>query len=165
MDEKKRLIILGIGNILLQDEGFGVHFVRWFENRWKLPDDAEIIDGGTLGYVLLEIMSRCEKMVIVDIIRLDDEPGSVYRFSRDEMEIHLPPPTTAHEVTFTDVLFKADLMGECPDLVFLCIVPKAYGEMNLDMTPLLQEKFPVVEKLLLEELAKNGIAPERFDHA
>jgi hydrogenase maturation protease len=165
MDEKKKLIILGIGNILLQDEGFGVHFVNWFEKRWQLPNDAEIIDGGTLGYVLLNIMSNCERMIIIDIMRLDDEPGSIYRFSREEMETHLPPPTTAHEVTFADVLFKADLMGECPEMVFLCIVPKAYGDMDLEMTPLIKEKFPEMERLLLEELAKNDITPKCLDYA
>jgi hydrogenase maturation protease len=165
MDEKKKLIILGIGNILLQDEGFGVHFVHWFETRWQLPDDVDIVDGGTLGYVLLNIMNSCERMIVIDIMRLNDEPGSIYRFSREELESHLPPPTTAHEVTFADVLFKADLMGECPEIVFLCIVPKAYGDLNLEITSLIREKFPAMEALLLEELAKNDIVPERLDYA
>jgi len=165
MDEKKRLIILGIGNILLRDEGFGVHFVRWFEKRWQLPDAVEIIDGGTLGYVLLDIMSRCEKMIVVDVIRLSDEPGSIYRFSRAEMETHLPPPTTAHEVTFADVLFKADLMGECPEMVFLCVVPQSVSEMDLEMSPLMREKVPTMEKLLLQELTQYGITLKRLDDA
>jgi hydrogenase maturation protease len=165
MDDKQKLIILGIGNILLQDEGFGVHFVNWFEKRWQLPDDVDIIDGGTLGYVLLDTMSRCERMIIIDVMRLDDEPGSIYRLSREEMESRLPPATTAHEVTFSDVLFKADLMGECPEMVFLCIVPKAYGDMDLEMTPLIRERFPVMERLLLEELAGNDIVPKALNYA
>ncbi|MDD5168991.1 MAG: HyaD/HybD family hydrogenase maturation endopeptidase [Syntrophales bacterium] len=165
MCDYKKLTILGIGNILLKDEGFGVHFVSWFEKRWRLPEDVDIVDGGTLGYVLLDIMSRCERMIIIDIMRLEDEPGSIYRFTREEMESHLPPPTTAHEVTFADVLFKADLMGECPEMVFLCIVPKAYGDLDLEMTPLIREKFPEMERVLLKELAKNDIIAERLDHA
>lgn len=165
MEDKKKLTILGLGNILLQDEGFGVHFVSWFEERWRLPETTDIIDGGTLGYVLLNIMSNCERMVVIDVMRLDDEPGSIYRFTREEMESRLPPPTTAHEVTFADVLFKADLMGECPEMVFLCIVPEAIGDLDLQMTPRIREKFPEMERLLLEELAANDITPARIGHA
>lgn len=165
MYDKKRCIILGIGNILLKDEGFGVHFVRWFEQRWLVPGDVEIIDGGVLGYVLLEPMSRCEHMIIIDVIRTDDAPGSIYRFTREEMENRLPGPTTAHEVTFADVLCKAELMGECPDIVFLCVTPQAYHDMGLELTPLLQDRFADMERLLLKELSLCDVTLERIAHA
>ena len=165
MSDRKKLTILGIGSILLQDEGFGVHFANWFETRWRLPEGVDIVDGGTLGYALLNIMSNCDRMIVIDVMRLAEEPGAIYRFSREEMETHLPPPTTAHEVTFADVLFKAELMGECPEMTFLCIVPKAYQDLNLEMTTLLRGKFPAMEKLLLEELARHDIVPERLTHA
>ena len=81
------------------------------------------------------------------------------------MEIHLPPPTSAHEVTFSDVLFKVELMDESPDVVFLCIVPEKYGDMDLEMTPLMREKFPAMEKLLLEELSRLNVKLETIAHA
>jgi len=160
--EKRPIIILGLGNILMGDEGFGVHFVRWFAGRHRLPPGLEIVDGGTLGYLLLDTICRAAHMVVVDCIRLADTPGSLYRFNRREMEVRLPPPTSAHEVKFTDVLCKAEMMGECPEMTFLCIIPGKIGEMDLEMTPALRAKFPEMEALLLAELAAYDLLPERI---
>ena len=73
----------------------------------------------------------------------------------------MPPATSAHEVTFPDVLFKTELMGETPEIIFLCIVPKEYGDMNLQMTPFIEDKFPVMEDLLLQELEKLNVRLEK----
>ena len=144
------------------DEGFGVHFVRWFAGRHRLPPGLEIVDGGTLGYLLLDTICSAALVVVVDCIRLDDSPGSLYRFNRREMEVHLPPPTSAHEVKFADVLCKAEMMGECPEMTFLCVVPGRIGEMDLEMTPALRAKFPEMETLVLTELAAHDLLPERI---
>jgi hydrogenase maturation protease len=160
MMEKKKLVILGLGNVLMKDEGFGVHFLRWFLERHRLPETVEAVDGGTLGYVLLDLFDRCERMVVIDTIKLDDPPGSVYRFTREEMALYLPPPTTAHEVSFSDVLCKAEMAGELPEIVFLCIIPRDWQDMGLEMTGELEGRLPVVEELLLAELEALGIPVE-----
>jgi len=165
MSEKNLVTILGIGNILLADEGFGVHFVDWFSKRYRATDDVRIIDGGTLGYKLLDIICSCKTLIVVDVLKVKDEPGSIYRFNKEEMELHMPPPTSAHEVTFSDVLFKTEMMDESPETIFLCIVPKDYGDMNLDMTPFIRDKFPVMEKLLLQELEKLNVKLEKTENA
>jgi len=164
-EKKKKVTILGVGNILLADEGFGVHFIRWFSERYKPSDSVSVIDGGTLGYALIDIICSCDHLIVIDVLKAKDTPGSIYRFNTEEMQAHMPPPTTAHEVTFFDVLFKVELMEELPETIFLCIVPKDYGEMNLEMTPIMREKFPVMEKLLLEELSKLNVTLERIENA
>jgi hydrogenase maturation protease len=160
--ESKPIIVLGLGNILMGDEGFGVHFVRWFAERYRLPPGAEIVEGGTLGYMLLDPICRASHVIVIDCIRLDDTPGSLYRFTQNEMEAHLPAPTSAHEVKFADVLCKAEMMGECPEMTFLCMVPGRIGDMDLEMTPGILAKFPETEALLLKELATHGVSPERI---
>ncbi|GAB6270802.1 MAG: HyaD/HybD family hydrogenase maturation endopeptidase [Smithellaceae bacterium] len=165
MTDRNRVTLLGIGNILMGDEGFGVHFVRWFSKRYRTTDDVRIVDGGTLGYALLDIICSCDHLFVVDVLKVQDIPGSIYRFTKEEMELHMPPPTSAHEVTFPDVLFKTELMGESPETIFLCIVPQNYKDMNLEMNPFLYEKFSDVEKLLLAELGKLNIQPERLPDA
>ncbi len=152
MNIKNKITVLGLGNVLLGDEGFGVHFVRWFSEKYRFPGNVGIIDGGVLGYALLDIICNCDHLLIIDAIKAGDETGSIYRFTREELEAKMPPPTSAHEVTFMDVLFKAELIGEIPSVVFLCIVPGYYGEMDLEMSAGLREKFPVMERLLLKEL-------------
>ena len=156
------ITVMGLGNILLSDEGFGVHFISWFEGRYRFPENVQLIDGGTLGLGLLDIVTSSEKLIVIDVIKTDDEPGSLYRFTKEEMETYLPEPTSAHEVEFVDVLIQADLMGQCPEVVFLCIVPKSYGKMYVGMTPLMTEKFQAMEELLLKELASFDASPQRI---
>ena len=164
-EKKEKVTILGVGNILLRDEGFGVHFISWFSERYKPSEDVSIIDGGTLGYALIDIICSCENLIVIDVLKAKDTPGSIYRFNTQEMQAHMLPPTTAHEVTFFDVLFKVELMDELPQTIFLCIVPQDYGNMNMEMTPVMREKFPVIEKLLLAELSKLNVKLERIEDA
>jgi hydrogenase maturation protease len=162
MAKKNFITILGLGNILLADEGFGVHFIRWFSERRRLPNNVEAIDGGTLGYALLELVGNCRHLIVVDVIKLQDAPGSLYRFTREDLELHMPPPTSAHEIMFLDVLCKAELIEQAPDdVIFLCIVPEQYENTALEMTQTLKEKFSDMEALLLKELSYHGIVPER----
>ena len=160
MKENKQITVLGLGSIILKDEGFGVHFIRWFSDRHDFKDAIRILDGGTLGYRLLDIVTSSSRLIVIDCIKLDEEAGAIYRFTQEEMRLKMPDPTTAHEVEFPDVLSMADLMDECPEVVFLCIVPESYGVMELEMTPTMTAAFPAMERLLLQELALLGIRPE-----
>ncbi len=166
MKKTNFITILGLGNILLADEGFGVHFIGWFSERYHLPDGVEALDGGTLGYTLLDKVGNCQHLIVVDVIKLEDGAGSMYRFTREALELRMPPPTSAHEVVFLDVILKAELIEEAPDdVIFLCIVPEDYGDTRLEITATLKGKFPAMEKLLLKELELHGIVPERKDNA
>jgi len=165
MGDKRRITILGLGNILLQDEGFGVHFVRWFENNYQVPENVKIIEGGALGYGLLDTVCSCDRLLVIDVIKADEEPGSVYRFTKEEVDAQMLEPTSAHEVSFHDVLCKADLIDELPEVIFLCIVPYKYKEMGLELTPSIRKKFSAVERLLLKELSLHGVKPLKLNHA
>jgi hydrogenase maturation protease len=160
MEDKKKITVLGLGNILLEDEGFGVHFVRYIEEKYRFDENVKVVDGGTLAYKLLDIICSSDHVILVDAIKIDDAPGSLYRFNREEMELHMPPPTSAHEVEFTDVLYQADIMGELPETTFLCIVPESYGSMVLQMTESMKKAFPHMEELLLKELKALGVGWE-----
>jgi hydrogenase maturation protease len=164
MSEKNYITILGLGNILLQDEGFGVHFVRWFEKNYQLPEGVGIVEGGTLGYKLLDTVCSCDKLLVIDVIK-SNEPGSIYRFTKEEIDEQELQPTSAHEVSFQDVLCKAELIEELPDVIFLCIVPYEYKDMGLELTPHIRKKFPEVEKLLLQELSSHGINLLKLNNA
>jgi hydrogenase maturation protease len=163
--KKHSITLLGLGNILMQDEGFGVHFVRWFGNKYVLPESLNVVDGGTLGYILLDTLSDSEHVIVIDVIKLSDKPGSIYRFTPNEMSVLMPPPTSAHEVKFSDVICKLEMMDECPDMTFLCIVPEKYDEMNTEMTKVMADSFPVMEEQLNKALSELGIIPEERTHA
>lgn len=156
MEKQGRITILGLGNILLEDEGFGVHFIRYIAGKYRFGGNVQVIDGGTLGYRLLDTICSAGRVIAIDVIKVDDEPGSIYRFTRAEMELRMPEPTSAHEVEFLDVLYQAELMGELPECAFLCVVPKSYGTMKLEMTEPMKDAFPAMERLLLDELKNLG---------
>jgi hydrogenase maturation protease len=113
-----------------------------------------------MGYILLDIFDRSDIMIIIDCIKIDDSPGSIYRFTHEEFLTKVPPPTSAHEVKFSDVLIKAEMMGELPEMIFLCIVPKEFKDMNLEMTPDLKKRLHAMESLVIKELESLGIKPE-----
>jgi hydrogenase maturation protease len=161
MPEKQFITIVGLGNILMKDEGFGVHFIRWIGNRWKFPDTVDLIEGGVMAYALLGPVCGCEHLIVIDVLKADDMPGSFYRFTLAEIEPKLPPPTSAHEVQFLDVLCKAEMLDQAPEVVFLCILPENIRDMDMEMSPLMREKFPLMEGLLMKELARHGIRPEK----
>ena len=165
MADKDRITILGLGNVLLQDEGFGVHFVRWFENNYRGPENVKIVEGGTLGYGLLDTVCSCDRLLVIDVIKADAEPGSVYRFTKEEVDAQMLEPTSAHEVSFHDVLCKAELIDELPECIFLCIVPYKYKDMGLELTPAIRKKFSDVERLLSRELSLYGVKPLKLKHA
>lgn len=164
MTETKRITILGLGSILLGDEGFGVHFVRRISERYVFPDFVQVVDGGTLGYGLLATVCECDHLIVIDCIKLDDAPGSLYRFTRQEMEQRMPPATSAHEVEFPDVLSMAELMDEAPEVVFLCIVPQQCGQMELAMSPVMNQRLAAMEQLLLKELSLHTVQPLKITH-
>jgi hydrogenase maturation protease len=162
MADKQFITILGLGNILMKDEGFGVHFVRWIANRWLFPGTVELIEGGVMAYSLLGPVCNSEHLIVIDVLKTDDEPGAIYRFTLAEIEPKLPPPTSAHEVQFLDVLCKAEMLDQAPQVVFLCIIPENIADMDMGLSPLMREKFPLMEELLMKELARHGIRPEKI---
>jgi hydrogenase maturation protease len=161
MEERKEITILGLGNVLVGDDGFGPYFIGWFSDRYELPDNVTLVDGGTAGLALLDVVTRSDHLIVVDAVKVDDEPGSLYRFTRQELPFYLPAGTSAHEVEFLDVLSMADLLGQCPPVVFIAVVPQKYDTMEVMISGPLVRRLPDVARLLLEELSALGVKPNR----
>ena len=155
--KKYRLTIMGLGNILFRDEGFGVHFVRRFQKKYRLPDDVLIMDGGTLGYMLMDDICQTEHLLVVDTVKADDTPGSVYRFHPGAIPTCLHYNVSAHGVEFLDVLFKAEMIGEAPETIIIAVIPEDILGTGMELTPTLESCIPKVESLVEEELEKMGI--------
>lgn len=161
MTQNRNITILGLGNLLIGDDGFGVRFVSWFSDRYTLPDEVILVDGATAGLGLLDVVTGAGHLIVIDAIRIDDTPGSMYRFTKEEMRLYLPPPTSAHEVEFLDVLAMADILDQCPPVTFITVVPEKYDTMEVRISDLLVERFSDTERLLLEELAALSVRPVR----
>jgi hydrogenase maturation protease len=129
-----------------------VHFIRWIGQRYAFDDSLRIVDGGTLGYRLLDTVCSSKRIIAVDVIKTRTSPDRCTASAGRSSSCAWPEPTSAHEVEYLDVLCQAEIMGELPEVTFLCVVPERYGDMSLHMTGRMAHAFPAVEELLLQEL-------------
>ncbi len=110
------VLILGIGNTLLSDEGIGVHLVDRMRRRVGELAGVEYLDGGTLSFTLAEPIARADGLIVVDAARMDSPPGTLKVFHDDEMDRYLSGNrASVHEVSLTDLLDIARLSESLPE--------------------------------------------------
>lgn len=151
------VLILGLGNILLRDEGVGVHAVNALASRYRLPDGVEALDGGTSGMDLLDTVAERERLIVCDAIKSDTTPGTAVRLDGDGIAAFFATRLSPHQLGLSDLLANLELMGARPEHVSIIgIVP---DDMSLG-TELSAAGRVGMEKgieLLLEELADFGV--------
>ena len=154
MDDKKKILVLGIGNLLLRDEGIGVHVVQRMKGM-DLPSDVEIMDGGTMGIDLLYCIEGRKKVVVIDAVSADSPPGALYRFTDRDLEDYKGFIRSAHEIDFTYVLNTARLFGKKPDkVIFIGITPGDISE-GLTLSPAVEKKIPEIIELVMKEINES----------
>lgn len=151
MFDPKPILILGIGNILLKDEGVGVHTAKRMMEM-DLPPDVEVMDGGTMGMNLLYYIEGRKKVIVIDTVLVGDPPGTIYRFTDESLAHNKPALRTAHGVDFTDVIKTAEFLGTKPEeIVFIGIQPESLDE-GIEMTPTIEKRVPTLIKMVMREL-------------
>ena len=153
--------VLGIGNVLLRDEGIGCHVVHALESRLVgTLLDVKIIDGGTCPDVL-QLLGDADKLVIVDAVKGGGTPGQVYRFHPEDITLEQKPFLSLHDVGLVDNLMLMQLWY--PDFIGIgeaVIIGVEPREINwgLELSPELQEKMPQIIDAILSEL--NNTSPK-----
>ena len=151
----KPVLVVGIGNILLRDEGVGVYVVGEMAKR-ELPENIELLDGGTSGVDLIEHLAHRPKVIVVDSVKMEDvTPGTVYRFSMDELVRQRTDSLSLHELGILESLHMAYQLGCGPgEVVLFGIVPKTLRPPAMELSPELLAIMPKVIDLVLEEAGK-----------
>ncbi|MCJ7516262.1 MAG: hydrogenase maturation protease, partial [Dehalococcoidia bacterium] len=127
------ITVLGIGNLLLKDEGIGVHLVQKLAG---VVDDANvnIIDAGTYPDFLSLVDDNLDKLIIIDAVKTGDKPGTIYRFSSDDIDVDATLPVSAHNVGVLDSLKTMALFNKQPkSTVIIGIEPKTI-DFGLDLS-------------------------------
>lgn len=149
---KKPILILGLGNILLKDEGIGV-FVAQKLMEESLPQNVEVIDGGTMGINLIYYIEGRKKIIVIDAVMADSAPGTLYRFTEKELEKNTGMLFSAHDINFVDVLKNLSFISKLPEeIIFIGIKPAEISE-GLGLTPLIENKIPQIIELVKKEIA------------
>ena len=146
----KNILILGIGNILCGDDGIGSHIVNYLnESDLEIPSHVEIIDGGTAGFDLLSIMKGRNKIIIVDAVSVDDMPGSVYRFTPENIKTR-ERSISLHQLGISEVIRMLKVMGETPEIEIIGIVPENLSEITMDISDSVKNAIPDAVNQILD---------------
>jgi len=155
------VLILGLGNLLLRDEGVGVHAVQALGERYQLPDEVEIVDGGTSGMELLDALCGRDHVIVCDAIRSDAQPGSVQRIDGDRLAGFFATRISPHQLGLSEVLANLELLGERPKrLTIIGVVPEALG-LGTELSAAGRRGMEQSIDFILEDLAALGVRPTR----
>ena len=149
MDTNKTLV-LGLGNVIMGDEGVGVHVVRALEKH-TLPPGVECLDGGTGGFILLEPLENAGRIILIDAAADGNPPGTVTRttprFSKD-----YPPTLTAHDIGVKDLLDAFYIQGGSRDVILYAIAIDPKQPISMELSPLISQAAQDAEQRILAEL-------------
>jgi hydrogenase maturation protease len=152
-----KILIFGAGNLLLSDEGFGVHFIQYLQQHYSFPPEVELYDGGTLGIMVTHMLEDADHVYLVDVIDAKGEPGDIYRYEKDDFMLgKLPIKMSPHQIGIQEVLTLSELRDRCPEKISLFgVIPQSY-DAGVELSPLLADKLPGLAEVLVDELSAAG---------
>jgi hydrogenase maturation protease len=149
------ILVLGVGNILLTDEGVGVRVIEELQQNYVFPHDVELYDGGTGGLSLLAVIERAEHLIVVDSVLVGKKPGTIVKFGFEDLPADLTRKISSHEIDLIDVLKIAEILGKRPSTTFIGIQPKDISSYGTEL--LIGEYVPAFVKVIIEELKSLGV--------
>lgn len=151
-----RAAVLGIGNVLMGDDGLGVAALAAFRRRFGEPDGVALIDGGTAGMELLEDIAELDFLLVVDAIADGKEPGSLIHLADEAVPVFFRRNLSPHGIGFSDVLAALEFMGRAPrEVVVLGIQPESL-DLSLALSPRVAARLPELVGRIAGELATRG---------
>ena len=154
---RPNIAVLGLGNILLKDEGVGVKVAELLKERFAFSPEVEIIDGGTLGLDLLPLIEDREKVLILDAVDFGKEPGFFASIEDDEIPSVLSAKMSVHSIGLSDVLFAAKLLGITPGKLCLIGIQPQSLDVGLDLTNCISDKIERLVDMAINKLQEWNI--------
>lgn len=161
----ERILVMGIGNPLVRDEGVGVRVIETMMATLRFPDNVELVDAGTMGMGILNLFRDCDHMLVIDAIDgTGEEPGTIVRFAPEDIAQN-QVMHSMHDVRFIDVLNAAELMGSRPTADCIGIQVHDMGAVEIGLTPAVEAAVPAAVEAVLAVLAERGISASPREHA
>ena len=158
MNERVPLLILGLGNVLLEDDGVGAAAVSQLLDRFEVPEGVRVFDGGTLGLSLLPYVQSADAMILVDAVRADAAPGTLVRLDGDEVAPAVASRLSPHQVGVADLLDGARWLEQYPRRVVLWgLVPESM-ELAVGLSPRVHVSLTELVNRVVGEAAQLGFA-------
>jgi hydrogenase maturation protease len=144
---QNNILVLGIGNLLMNDEGVGIHIISRMEKE-RIPG-ADMMDGGTGGYHLLGTIQSYKNVIIVDA-SLDHYPPGHVRVLHPHFAKDFPKQLSAHEIGLKDLIDAAILLGKMPEIYLVAISVKEFQDMGMELSPEVESAIPSAIKCIRE---------------
>ena len=156
---KKRILVLGIGNLLWADEGFGVRCVEALNAGWCFPDNVTVMDGGTQGLYLLPYVQDADCLLVFDAVDYGDAPGDLREVVGDQVPRFMgAKKMSLHQTGFQEVLMAADLTGKLPsELVLIGVQPEELEDFGGSLRDVVKAQMAPALNLAFAWLARWGV--------
>jgi hydrogenase maturation protease len=157
-----RTRVIGLGSPIMGDDGFGLAVLARLGERWELPEDVELVDGGTWGMTLLPTIEDSDHVLFIDAINTGSAPGTVAVIEREQLPKYFMLKLSPHQIDIREVLAACELRGTLPE------VTVAYGaqpdviDMSTELSPALAARVDEVADLVGERLGRLGHACQRI---
>jgi len=146
-----KTLILGVGNLLLSDDGVGVHVIRQLEAAYSLPAGVETLDGGTCGLDLLQYLEGVDNLVVVDAADFGAAPGTIKRMEGDAVPAFLALKVSPHEINVPELLFSAKLTDIYPARVVVLGIQPQSLDVGMELTPPVAARVDELARMAVEE--------------
>ena len=156
---RRPILVLGIGNLLLRDEGVGIHVIRAMRET-TLPSHVELLDGATAGFDLMDFVADRKKVIVIDAVQSDSEPGTVLRMEIDMTQSCTRPvsPASLHEAGILEPRRATRLLGCPPREVILIGIRPAVLNAGTDLSPTVAAAVPrAIEQVMAECITDPGV--------
>jgi hydrogenase maturation protease len=157
----RRILVLGLGNILLKDEGVGVRVVERLQALYDFPRWVQVLDGGTLGLDLMLHVEAADCLLVIDAVDLGAEPGKMVRLEGGEVPAFLSVKISPHQMGLADLLAAARLRDIYPQEIVLWGVQPEVVDVGLDLSPVVSARVDALVEEAVQELRRWGVEPVR----
>lgn len=156
---ERRILVLGLGNILLQDEGLGVRAVERMAARYRLPPDVQVVDGGVMGLDLLPYLEGVSHLLITDAVQTGQPAGSLVRLEGEAIPAALQVKMSMHQVGLQELMALAGFQGTLPEQLVLWGLEPASLEWGLELSAPIAAQIDALVDAAMGELRAWGVEP------
>ena len=152
-----QITILGVGNILLKDEGVGVRVIEHLDARYSFSENVQIVDGGVLGMRLMGIIGSTDVLIVVDAVCNRGAPGTLYRLADEQVPRRVLAKQSMHQLDLPEVLALSAAIDKNPQVVVVGVEPEDITTMDVELTPTIAAKVGEMVAMVLAELDALGV--------
>jgi hydrogenase maturation protease len=151
------ILILGLGNLLLRDEGLGIRALELLQDRYELPQNIDCVDGGVLGLELMAHVEGRTHLLAIDAVQTGQAPGTLVRLEGEEVPKSLTFKLSMHQVTFADILALSALRGTLPPRLVVWGMVPAILETGVELSPVVAAQLRGLVEAVVGELQQWGM--------